>query len=361
MHPASKFIAILALIALSAWLGFLIGRGQVVPAVVVEAPPPAPLPNLAASSEPEREITAAARLIERISILIDEPDPQRYAAERVDILAGLEQGLASEDAALFGPAVRYFNELISRDSVGLLLEARSLAQSEQWFAVIEQLHAAAEFPESNEQLDEIRELRATALANIEGQFETAGDWHGLEMYAQKLSDRNPHSDRLRLLIARAQIELGEKEAAQATLDNTGVQDVDATEIEQLSQRLVPDVAPAPVFEREGEALVANAEINGVGLSLLVDTGASVTALSADLLSQLNAQPLNQTTNVQTAAGTIQAEFYEVPELIVQNRSFENHRVLALDNAELQWDGLLGMDIIPILDRNFSGDEASELP
>ena len=65
--------------------------------------------------------------------------------------------------------------------------------------------------------------------------------------------------------------------------------------------------------------------------------------------------------MQTAAGTIQAEFYEVPELIVQNRSFENHRVLALDNAELQWDGLLGMDIIPILDRNFSGDEASELP
>ena len=181
------------------------------------------------------------------------------------------------------------------------------------------------------------------------------------MYAQKLSDRNPHSDRLRLLIARAQIELGETDAAQATLDNTGVQDVDASEIQQLSQRLAPDAEPAPVFEREGEALVASAEIGGVGLSLLVDTGASVTALPADLLRQLNAQPLNRTTNVQTAAGTIQAEFYEVPELIVQNQRFQNHRVLSLDNADLRWDGLLGMDIIPTLDRNFAGDIPSDAP
>ena len=169
MHPAVRIGAIFAVIAILAWLGFLVGRGQVIPPVVVEAPPPAPVLEAESVDRPEREISAAARLIERISILIDEPDPTRYAAERVDILAGLEQGLASDDAVLFGPAVRYFNELIARDSVGLLLEARSLAQSEQWFAVIEQLHAAAEFPESNEQLSEIFDLRATALANIEGQ------------------------------------------------------------------------------------------------------------------------------------------------------------------------------------------------
>jgi len=354
MNPAFRIIALFGVIALSAWLGFLVGRGQVIPPIVVDSPTPPASANPTDTDRQVEQPNAAARLIKRISELIEETDSTRYADERVAILAALEQGLDTENAILFGPALRYYNELIPRDSIGLLLEARSLARSEQWFAVIERLHEAAAFPESNEQLSAILELRAIALGNIEVQFESAGDWHGLEMYAQQLSDRNPHSDRLRLLIARAQIELGEAEAARATLDNTGTQDIDPSEFDELSQRLQTSASPEPVFERDGEALVAKGVINGRGFNLLVDTGASITALSSELLRQVNAQPLNQSTTVLTAAGEIRAELYEVGELVVQGRRFQNHRVLSLGNSQVRWDGLLGMDIIPILDSNFAG-------
>lgn len=353
MNPAIRTCLIAAIIALSAWLGFLVGRGQVIPPVVVQASAPAPLPTTQSATKPEPE-TAAARLIKRISLLIDEPDPIRFATERVDILAQLEAGLATDTAILYGPALRYFNELLPRDSAGLLLEARSLAQSEQWFAVIERLHDAAQFPESNEQLSTILALRTRALSEIQAQFESAGDWHGLEMYAQQLSDRDPHSDRLRLLIARAQIELDELEAARATLDNTGTLDVTPGELDALSEQLLARAEPPATFERSGEALAAQAAIDGVSFRLLVDTGASVTALSTQLLQRVNAQPLNRTTRVLTAAGAIQAELYRVPELVVQGQTFLNHRVLALEDAPSSWDGLLGMDIIPILDPNFAG-------
>lgn len=357
MHPAIRICAIVAVIGLSAWLGFLVGRGQVVPAVVVQAPAANQALPADASRQPFEETTVAAELIKRISQLLDETDPNRYADERVEILAALEEGLTTSDAILFGPALRYFNELVPNDSIGLLLEARSLAKSEQWFAVIERLHGAAQFPESNEQLSDILALRTRALGNIEAQFETAGDWHGLEMYAQQLSDRDPHSDRLRLLIARAQIELDQLDAARETLDNTGTQDVDSSEIDALAERLVASSQPQPVFERRGEALSAQAAIDGVRFRLLVDTGASVTALSTDLLRRVNAEPLNRTTRVLTAGGAIQAELYRVPELVVQNQRFLDHRVLALDDAPSNWDGLLGMDIIPTLDPNFAGASA----
>ncbi|MEM7218124.1 MAG: retropepsin-like aspartic protease [Pseudomonadota bacterium] len=355
--PALRIGAACVVVALSAWLGFLLGRSsaaQPAPAVAAmgtatqqasipdDEPPPSPTPQ-------ER----AAALAADVRALSELTDSVAIAERREVILRELAFAFAGEDREAFAPVIELYNALLPRDGSALLLAADLHSQRGDWLAALEPLFEAAEFPESNEQLSTIAAMQARLLASLREEHADIGAWLDLAVLAETLSLRAPHDDRLRLLQAEAQIQLGDIEAARDTLAGTGTFGVSDDQIAALYERLAPTPAEPIRFRSEGGSLVASAAANRAGLELLVDTGATRTALSTQALLNAGATALDRTVRVQTAGGPITARLYRINELVVEEQRFDNYVVLGLDSAPSRWDGLLGMDLLRQLDVDLS--------
>lgn len=364
MTSGVRLLALLTLIALSVWLGFLLGKGareplqEVVVAAPTVAPAPVPAAKVAATtpSAPDARERLQA-LGERIDYLAAQTDDRVIARERALVLGLLGQELAGSDAPVFLSAMRYYNETIVRDGTALLMESAYYQRHKRYREALEPLLTAAEFPESNEQLSEIRARQAELIEAVFAEHAALEDWQGLINYLDSMLLQDPNNDRIRLHLASAQARSGDVDSAIATLEITGTQaGVSQSQINELRDSLLrSEVAPIR-FRAVGNALIANASLNASPIELLVDTGATKTALATGTLRRLGAYPLNKTAQVMTAAGRITAQLYEVPELVVEDTLFRNRTVLALDNPPARWDGLLGMDLL----RDMNVDLSNQL-
>ncbi len=360
MTQSVRLAALLILISLSLWLGFLLGKGST---------EPSPTPPIQVTSAPaettERQVTVAATqpadaytrvraLNQRIEFLGAQTDGRIISRERTQLLNDIAIELNSSDGRLFVDSIRYYNQLMPHDGAGLLLESHYHSSNKQWQEAMVPLMAAAEFPESNEQLEQIRASQAQLIEKIYADFTERDDWLGLSEYFEALLLRDPNYDRIRLWLANGHAQAGDLDAAIRTLDNTGTQGVSQQEINELRDTLLRSDIETVRFRDEGGALVARATINATAIELLVDTGATTTALATNTLRRLGAYPINESAQVQTASGRITAQLYRVPELIVENTRFRDLTVLALDNPPARWDGLLGMDLLREMNVDLSG-------
>lgn len=360
MSSGVRLLALLTLIALSMWLGFLLGKGSrehvdppglIAPAPAVAA---ANVPSHTASN-PEPDVYERVALLNtKIDHLAAQNDDQVIAYERAMLLKELARALASPDNALFADSMRYYNTVIPRDGVALLLESAYYQRNNRYRDALEPLFTAAQFPESNEQLSEIHARQAELIEVVYQEHAALEDWNGLLSYFESVLLLDPNNDRIRLHMVNALARSGDVERAIATLEITGTETgVSQAEINELRDSLLQAAAEPIRFRSEGNSLIARATLNASPIELLVDTGATKTALATSTLRRLGARPLNQTAEVMTAAGRITAQLYEVPELAVEDLLFRNHVVIALDNPPARWDGLLGMDLLRTMDVDLS--------
>lgn len=362
MTPSVRLAALLTLIGLSVWLGFLLGKGS-----PTSPPPPVPAPTISDTEETakqhieRRPATPGAdsnarinALTQRIEQLADQTDDRIINSERAALLNDLAIELRGPDGPAFAASISYYNKLMPRDGTGLLLESHYHNLQKRWQAAVEPLITAAEFPESNEQLEQIRAEQTRLIDKIYQDYAKRDDWLGLSDYFEALLLRDPNNDRIRLQLADAQAQAGDLTAAIETLNGTGTEGVTQIEIDTRRDTLLrTDIEPIR-FRDEGGALVARATLNSADIELLVDTGATKTALATNTLRRLGAYPTNESAQVQTASGRITAQLYRVPELFVENARFRNLTVLALDNPPDRWDGLLGMDLLREMNVDLSG-------
>jgi len=105
------------------------------------------------------------------------------------------------------------------------------------------------------------------------------------------------------------------------------------------------------LEREGAALYTSVKLaGGAGqprrsLRLLIDTGASMTSLSVQVLQELNAQRLGHRLEVRTANSSLEADVYRVFDFQVGEVHIGDIDVLALPELPPGVNGLLGMDVL----------------
>lgn len=183
------------------------------------------------------------------------------------------------------------------------------------------------------------------LRVMDTQLRTAGAHADREALWRSASQRLPVSDYFRFEWAAALAAGGAHDQALRVLDETGTSDVQQQDIDHLRERIEQD-AQGVSFQRDGDRLLASARtINGMQLSLLVDTGATVTTLTRDVLRTTGARRLRDTARIRTANGIVEAAVYEVPLLDVQGHRFENIRVLELPGDLPGLDGLLGLDLV----------------
>lgn len=101
--------------------------------------------------------------------------------------------------------------------------------------------------------------------------------------------------------------------------------------------------------------IASANLSSVPVNLLVDTGASTTAISNVKFVEIedkNTEFLGLFT-VNTAGGIVRAPIYKVSSMIIGNKLIDNLSVLVLPEENLgRFDGLLGMNVLSQFDLTY---------
>lgn len=108
------------------------------------------------------------------------------------------------------------------------------------------------------------------------------------------------------------------------------------------------------LESFGTSFIVNTRIERQNTRLLLDTGASITALSRDLINRLNLTPINRQIRLNTANGSTTANLYQVDRLQLGRLVLNNIIVADIDMGNsTNFQGLLGTDTLNKLKNDYS--------
>ena len=193
--------------------------------------------------------------------------------------------------------------------------------------------------------------RAQLLINArEQQLLNTGDIAGLVSFFQWLTQAEPDYDGHRLSLVRWLLRSDDVAAAERLFKETGNVGITDAARRSVAEEIAVRRSSIPV-EREGSALYTSVRLAGragqprSSLRLLIDTGASMTSLSVQVLEKLNAQRLGHRLEVRTANSSLEAEVYRVFDLQVGDVSIGDIDVLGLPELPAGVNGLLGMDVL----------------
>jgi clan AA aspartic protease (TIGR02281 family) len=161
---------------------------------------------------------------------------------------------------------------------------------------------------------------------------------------------------LQWLIARAQYQLGEFEYARNTLEPLLSQPNYKIKVRTLladieSALRKPQSIP---LSRQGEHFIVQALINDTfNVSLMLDTGASISLLSESAFEELNQYSdvvYIKDLSLNTAGGTVTASIYQIAELSIQGYVVKDF-IFAVSSSYVNEhnDGLLGMNFLKAFD------------
>jgi clan AA aspartic protease (TIGR02281 family) len=174
-------------------------------------------------------------------------------------------------------------------------------------------------------------------------------------FLQFLVNRDPSHTPYYLLLAEAQIETRQYEAALATLDviaNDPYQGHRAAELlASLEQRLALTTRGGisiPLKTR-GQHFIVEAIVNERDtLRLMIDTGASISAITPEAASLLNVDTNNPVMmqNINTANGTVRSPIVQVDSFAIEDARVRDFQFAVLPlNSMRDIDGLLGMNYL----------------
>ncbi len=205
-------------------------------------------------------------------------------------------------------------------------------------------------------------------ANLRAELESQKDEIGINQLYTTLHQAHPNYARYQLELAYSYLRLDQADKARPLLTQLQY-DLELGEIsqqvlaklEQKSQRGTQAPIDQPrsgeiniPLQRSGTNLIAGVKINQRPLALLLDTGASITALDNRLIKRLGLQPTGQVIQLGTANGVRQASLYQVKRLQLGNFTLANHTVAGIDlGGTERFAGLLGTDILNRLNQRYS--------
>jgi len=329
---------------------YLLGRQQ--------TPPPVPPPSAGPDSGVVGQPATAAALYDGGSRADDDWHALAASARANDTLSQLltqAQELAAQGRVHDALALVDAYLALDHASAALFVRSDLLMMNGQQATALEPLLKILDYPDSPAVAERARTRLNLIINAYEQQLINSGDVAGLVDFFAKLAAREPAYDRHRLKLALWLLRAGDLEAAQSLSRQLGRVGVTELEVEALNREIALAASPVP-FERVGPGYFAEVRVHGGrfrsprSLRLLVDTGATTTGLSADLLHQLGATELERKVRVNTAGGITEMATYRVSGLQIGETHVGELTVLALPAAPHGADGLLGMDVLDQLPK-----------
>ncbi|MDB4511970.1 retroviral-like aspartic protease family protein [Arenicella sp.] len=202
-------------------------------------------------------------------------------------------------------------------------------------------------------------------ALLEGQK----DELGINQLYKRLHEQRPSNGRFQLELASSYLRLNNSIKARVLLEtlqyDTEYGDIAKTVLARLEGNSVAAIEQ-PVndlpsrneivvpLQRAGNSFFATTLINNREHRLLLDTGASITALSENTIKSLNLKPTGRTIQLNTANGITQARLYTAEQIKLGSLTIKNLLVAEIDfDKNSQIHGLLGTDLLNQLDSRYS--------
>ncbi len=197
-------------------------------------------------------------------------------------------------------------------------------------------------------------------------YEKNDDQLSIKTLYQQLADLHPQFGRFQLELANSHARLGDIQSA-TTLYDTLSYDPEFSDIAQQALARIDEslAAPSkPVARTQppeeaqrrndivvpliaaGSSFLVDTGIDRQRSRLLLDTGASITALSSALIERLDLTPTGQSIRLSTANGLTRARLYRVNRLSLGRLTLRNMIVAEIDLGRRgSFEGLLGTDAL----------------
>ena len=278
--------------------------------------------------------------------------------------------------------VSSYLRLYPQDVNAMLLEAEAYYHNKPLNVALVHYYQLLSQALSPEQQNEIEKLIAVNTTRVIQQFSGDGAWNLLAQFLEPLVQIAPRDRQYLMGLAKAygmqsQLTLMEDVLANFPSDDPrSIRLRDAINVRLNTNNDGADVlaarqaieTPSPNNERRADVLlqqergqfITNAQLHNTSAQLLVDTGASTTALSDAIFEQIDPDEVEflGLFTVSTAGGKLEAPIYKVKKITLGSRSLFNTSVLILPKENLgHYDGLLGMNVLSQFDLNY--DAASE--
>ena len=301
--------------------------------------------------------------VERYEALQVEDDDEAVASARDKILSYARQLIAKRQISLAEQLLQRFLVAAYRDVDARILLAEVYLDEENIHTAIDQFYEARGYAYNPEMLQRINGLIRSTVADLIPSLKQDDDQYALLALYQQLTQLEPDHAPWFIGLATAQLALEDKEAARRSLLLVS-QDPDVgaqaqAMLSELSIALVKvqdaevkDSASGVIgipLHRSGNHFIVDASpAHGRKVRLLIDTGASVTILTPDVLEQhgIRYQDTGRTRAFNTANGVVQAPIYILDSLTVGDWGVNQLEVGVLDlNGGPDINGLLGMNFL----------------
>jgi len=308
------------------------------------------------------EHKAFARAVERYEALQGQADDAAAQRAREQLLAYARRLVAQGDYASSMQLLQRYLQADYRDAQARMLLAEVYRGRHDLRAAIDQLYEAkgqAWRPQVLERLN--RQIRAL-VAEYAQTLKQRGDNSGVLALYQDLTQLEPSYAPYFIGLAVAQLALDDGDAARQSLLLVA-QD---PQVGAKARELLERVRVATVEPQQPEASAAASAVAGIPLlrggshflvearlgggqpaRLLIDTGASLTMLTADTLKRrgIGAHATGKTGTFDTANGRVRAPIYRLDSLSVGDWRVSDLEVGVLDLSDARIDGLLGMNFL----------------
>lgn len=270
----------------------------------------------------------------------------------------------------------------------LMLEAELIMRTETLNYALTHYYELLNQPLSDSNKAQVQQIINEQTTKVIQQLTGDGAWEILATFLEPLLQVDPLNQNFILSLARAygmqqQNNLMENVLASMRFDHPRAKrlrtqiaqrlaDQDSAEITTSSQSnkmnesewqndLLDKTSDATARLSSNNQLITRVILAEKSTIMLLDTGASTTAVKASLIDQIASDDKDFIGyfNVQTAGGNIRAPLYRLSYLQLGKSQFDQVSVLALpDEAMTKFDGLLGMNVLKAYEMRF--DQSQQL-
>jgi clan AA aspartic protease (TIGR02281 family) len=301
--------------------------------------------------------------LERYEILLAEEEDETVAAARAQILSFARQLIAQRHTDLAARLLQRFLLTSYRDAEARILLAEAYLNEENIHAAIDQFYEARGYAYRPAMLQRINTRIRSAVTELARSLESNNDQNSLLALYQQLTQLEPDYAPWFIGLAAAQLALDDQEAARRSLVLVAQDpDVGARAQAMLSKISIAVVTPQETepqdfttevvgipLHRSGNHFVVDTRAEpGRNVRLLIDTGASVTILTPDVIEQrgIRYQDTGRTRVFNTANGPVRTPVYRLDSLTVGDWKVNQLEIGVLDlGAGTDVDGLLGMNFL----------------